>query len=53
MGVPVVANGDIRSEEDVSRVCAETGVAGKRIKSSYYHVTFTLIFQVSCQLEAY
>ena len=29
VGVPVVANGDIRSEEDVLRVAAETGVDGQ------------------------
>ena len=29
VGVPVVANGDIRCEEDVKRVRAETGVDGK------------------------
>ncbi len=29
VGIPVVANGDIKTEQDVARVCEETGVDGE------------------------
>ena len=49
MGVPVVANGDIRSEGDVERVRRETGVDGKLSKNegSGQHLFFAYIALLS------
>ncbi len=51
VAVPVVANGDIRSEEDVERVKKETGVDGKLTSST--DLGLNNYFKVLCRQEGY
>ena len=46
VSIPVVANGDIRTEEDVRKVAEYTGVDGKQ-----YHLVSTYNYSIISQLS--